>query len=97
MNKKLPNVYAVPITKKLNNNKEMFKSGESDGLRKANISSKEINEIFNAKDHVYKTKVIVTTIKETKEVEVVGLTSTALLTLNGETIKISDILDIKKV
>lgn len=97
MNKKLPNVYAVPITKKINNNKETFKSSDGEGLRKAPITSKEINEIFNSKTHVYKTRVRITTKKEVKEVEIVGQTKNSLLTLSGETININDILDIKKV
>ena len=97
MNKKLPNVYAVPITKKINNNKETFKSTDLEEVRSSSITSKEINEIFNAKDHVYKTKVEITTTKGSKIVEVVGLTNNTLLTLSGETINIHDILDIKKL
>ncbi len=97
MNKKLPNVYAVPITKKISNNKETFKSSEDDSLRSASISSQEINKIFSDKTHVYKTRVKVTTKKGSEEVDIVGLTQNALLTLSGKTIEIDDILDIKKV
>lgn len=97
MNKNLPNVYAVPITKKLENNKELFKSSESEGLRSTPVSSTEINKIFSDKTHVYKTKVQITTKKGVKIVDVVGQTNQALLTLTGETIDVNDILDIKKV
>lgn len=96
MNKKLPNVYAVPITKELKNNKEIFKSTES-GLRSTPVTDTEINKIFNDKTHVYKTRVQITTSKGTKEVEVVGETKTSLLTLSGETINKKDILSLKKV
>ena len=96
MNKKLPNVYPVPIDKKLNNNEEVFKSTE-EGVRTSPLTIKEINEIFNAKDHVYKTKVQITTSSGTKKVEVVGLSRNNLLTLDGEHINIDTILDIKKV
>lgn len=95
MTKNLPNVYAVPITKKINNNKETFTSKQED--RKVPISKEEITRIFTAKDHVYKTKVRIKTRTETKEVDVVGETNEALLTLNGERINIQDILEIKKV
>lgn len=97
MNKNLPNVYAVPITKKLENNKELFKSSDTEGLRSTPISSTEINKIFSDKTHVYKTRVKITTKKGVKDVEVVGQTNNALLTLSGETIDVRDILDIKKV
>ncbi len=96
MNKKLPNVYAVPITKELKNNKEIFKSSEG-GMRSTPITDAEINKIFNDKTHVYKTKVQITTSKGVKEVDVVGETKTSLLTLSGETINKQDILNIKKV
>ena len=96
MDKKLPNVYAVPITKKFNNNKEMFKSTDED-LRTSKVTSKEINEIFNSKTHVYKTRVKITTKSGISEVDVVGQTKDNLLTLSGEVININDILDIKKV
>ncbi len=96
MNKKLPNVYAVPITKELKNNEEIFKSTDHD-VRSTPINREEINKIFNDKTHVYKTKVQITTKSGTKEVNVVGLTKNTLLTLSGEVINISDILGIKKV
>ncbi len=97
MSKNLPNVYAVPITKKMTNNKETYKSFEVDGDRSSSVSVGEINKIFNDKTHVYKTKVQITTRKGIETVEVVGLVKNALLTLSGESINIEDILDIKKV
>ncbi len=96
MNKKLPSVYPVPIEKKLNNNEEVFDSNE-EGMRTSPLTIKEINELFNAKDHVYKTKVKLTTKNGVKIVEVVGLSYNNLLTLDGEKINIDTILDIKKV
>lgn len=96
MNKKLPNVYAVPITKKFSNNKESFRSTKED-VRGEKISKSEINKIFNSKSHVYKTRVIIKTNNEIKEVDVVGQTNDALLTLDGQTILLDNILEIKKV
>ena len=97
MNKKLPNVYAVPITKKIENNKETFRSSKEEEVRSEKISKNEINKIFNSKEHVYKTRVSIKTNTGVKEVEVVGLTNASLLTLHGEKINIDDILEIKKL
>lgn len=97
MNKDLPKVFAVPIDKSINNNKELFMSNEKELDRGERIAITEINKIFNAKTHVYKTKVRITTTTGEKEVEVVGMQNDTLLTLKGEAIPISDIIDIKKV
>ncbi len=96
MNKKLPNVYPVPIDKKINNNEEIFDSRLNEE-RTSPLTIKEINELFNAKDHVYKTKVKIRTTREEKIVEIVGISRNDLLTLNGEHINIDSILEIKKV
>lgn len=99
MNKNLPNVYAVPITKKLQNNKETYKSFEleDDMTRSNRVTIDDINKIFNAKTHVYKTRVKLNTTKGVLEEDIVGLTGDSLLTLSGDTIRIDDILSIKKV
>jgi hypothetical protein len=96
MKDKLPKVYAVPITKKINNNKEIFKSGDND-IRSSRVSKKDIENIFKDKTHVYKTKVLITTNNGKKEVDVVGISNNNLLTLNGDVINIGDIIEIKKV
>ncbi len=99
MHKDLPKVYAVPINKKLNNNEETYSSLERKTMPKEEhvISTREINQIFNAKDHVYKSKLEITTKTETKIYEVVGLSHESLLTLDGKLIKLADIIEIKKV
>ncbi len=99
MAKELPKVYAVPITKKINNNEEMFFSEDKHRTitEEKKVSITDINKIFNAKDHVYKSKVEITTNLETKVYEVVGISKNSLLTLEGNLIPISDIKAIKKV
>lgn len=99
MNKNLPNVYAVPISKKIENNKETFQSKEEEQVQtnQESISVADVNKIFSSKNHVYKTRILLITKEGTKEVDAVGLTNNAILTLKGETIPLSDILDIKKV
>ena len=100
MHKDLPKVFAVPITKKINNNEETFTTLDkySDRLAKTDtVSITDINKIFNSKNHVYKSKLKITTKTETKDYEIVGMTKDSLITLNGDLIKINDILQIKKV
>ncbi len=97
MNKNLPNVYAVPIEKKINNNKETYISSLNDEEVGNNIPIEEIDKIFNAREHVYKTRVKIKTKNKEEEVELIGKTNDALLTLDGQKIKIEEILEIKKV
>ena len=96
MNKNLPNVYAVPIEKKLNNNADVYRSDKSLD-REESISVNEIDKIFNSKEHVYKTRVQIKTKTDSKDVDVIGRTNQSLLTLDGQTIAIQDIVEIKKV
>lgn len=96
MNKNLPKVFAVPIDKKMNNNKDIFMSSKNE-IRGEVIDKNEINKIFNSKTHVYKTKVIVTTLRGEKNVDVVGMQNDNLLTLDGQIIPINEIIEIKKV
>ena len=96
MNKNLPNVYAVPINKKIGNNDNSYRSSEKK-INETPVSLNEIKEIFNAKNHVYKTKALIMTRNGKKTIDIVGIANNAILTLKGETIPINDILSIKKV
>ena len=96
MNKNLPKVFAVPIEKKIENNKNIFMSAKND-VRGEIIPKNEINKIFNSKTHVYKTKVKITTTTGVQEVYIVGQNNDNLLTLDGKNIPINKIIEIKKV
>ena len=95
---KLPRVFANPITKELNNVQSVYKdSGERVVSNPQNIS-KKINEIFAARDHIYKSKVRITfSDKSKKDYVIVGKTNINLLTIDGKLIKITDIVDIEKI
>lgn len=98
MSKDLPKVFAVPINKKINNNEETFTSLErKNSITEEIIPKSEINKIFNSKNHVYKSRINITTKESTKDYEVVGLVKDGLVTLDGQIIKIDDIIEIKKV
>lgn len=97
MDKDLPKVYASPINKTLNNNKEVFYSHDRNikEIKKEDIPRK-VNEIFASPHHVYKSNVKITTANSEFNAVIVGKKDNQLLTINGERININDILNIEK-
>ena len=96
--KDLPSVSAFPIDKKLTNSQERF-YGASDAIKptsKVNVLSK-INQIFASNNHVYKSRVRIKCKNDLLEKTIIGKTSTDLLTISGEKIKIIDIEDIERI
>ena len=94
---KLPNVFASPINKKLNNYQDMYRSDRKVKSYNPKDINKKINEIFGSLNHVYKSKVRITMTDGIKEEEIVGKTNINLLTIDNKLIKITDILDIEKI
>ena len=95
--KDLPNVSAFPIEKKLNNSQERFYGTENIlNSKPVNVISK-INQIFASNNHVYKSRVRIKLKNDITEKVIVGKTNTQLLTLNGEKIRITDIIDIERI
>ena len=92
-----PRVFANPINKKIDNVQDLFRSDkESRSINPVDVN-KKINEIFAARNHVYKSKVKITLKDKVIEKEIVGKTNINLLTLDGDLIRITDILDIEKI
>ena len=85
MNKNLPKVFANPINKKINNNKDIYINIESDRvlIKDENIL-KKINEIFASPHHVYKSKVRIRTNVDDFETNIVGKSNNYLLSLDGK-------------
>lgn len=98
MNGKLPKVFANPINKVLNNNKEVYISSKNElrGIKQENIL-KKINEIFASPHHVYKSKVKIITNLDEFEATIVGKTNNDLLTLDGKKININNIINIDRI
>ena len=94
---KLPNVFASPINKKLNNYQDMYRSDKKVKSYNPKDINKKINEIFGSLNHVYKSKVRITMSDGIKEEEIVGKTNINLLTIDNKLIKITDILDIERI
>ncbi len=93
--KDLPNVYVNPIDKDFDNFQvEYTAKNYNRNVDKRNLSMK-IRDIFNSSNYIYKKKVNIIKNNESSEKIIVGKTQTHLLTIDGEKIKIIDILDIE--
>lgn len=92
-----PKVFANPINKKIDNVQDLFRSDkDSRSINPVDVN-KKINEIFASRNHVYKSKVRITLKDAVVEKEIVGKTNINLLTLDGNLIRITDILDIERI
>lgn len=93
---RLPNVFQNPINKKFENVQDLYRSDKKVVVSNPKDINTKINQIFGSLNHVYKSKVRITTNNGTNVEEIVGKTNVNLLTLDGKLIKITDILDIEK-
>ncbi len=95
--KDLPRVYVNPVEKEFNNyQKECMSKKDTRFSDNRNLSMK-IKDIFNARNYIYRQKVKLKLVDGIYEKTIVGKTTNSLLTLNGEKIKISDILDLELI
>ncbi len=96
--KDLPRVFPGKVKENLNNTQEVFYSSDR-GVKKPDSLTiiRKINNIFASPSHVYKSKCKITLESGIKEKTIVGKTSTNLVTMDGELIKITDIIDIEKI
>ena len=78
--------------KNLNNETKIIDNNMKDILIR-----KKIDDIFNSSSFIYKARVIITTKDNDKEYTLIGRDKNKLLTIDNETILISDVLDIKKI
>ncbi len=96
--KELPSVFANPIKKELNNVQSAYYDGKDRDIEvNPRMINKKINEIFASSNHVYKSKVKISFKDHEEEHVLVGKTNLNLLTMEGKLIKITDIIDIKKI
>lgn len=105
MNKKLPNIFVNKNTGIVKNNEEFYYGKDNinnetkivDNNMKDILIRKKIDDIFNSSSFIYKARVIITTKDNDKEYTLIGRDKNKLLTIDNETILISDVLDIKKI
>ena len=96
MNKDLPDVFPVPVNKKINNVQDScYAKLEKQDIRNSNLSiESKINRIFNSNDYIYKKKVQIKTKNGVLNKTIIGRTHDSLLTMDNEKININDIIDI---
>ena len=101
MKKDLPNVFANVSGKKFNNVQEEYRTDiteKKEELKKSSESIEtKISRIFNSPNHVYKSRVLITTDDGVEEKIIIGRTTNSLLTLSGERIRIFEINDIEEL
>lgn len=105
MKKKLPNIFVNKNTGIVKNNEEFYYGKDNinnetkiiDNNMKDILIRKKIDDIFNSSSFIYKARVIITTKDNDKEYTLIGRDKNKLLTIDNETILISDVLDIKKI
>ena len=92
------NLFINKYDKEFKNNEFVYYS-KNEPLNREEIVDvrKKINEIFNAKDFVYKADVSIRLKDKIITKSIIARNSSSLITMDNETIKLSDILDIKKV
>lgn len=90
--KKLPKIYKSEITKNINNNKE-YCYLESVEETNENIEDK-IASIFNGMGYSYNIPVTIRTKDKEYKTSLIAKTKTSLITLDNDTIKISDIISL---
>lgn len=103
MEKKLPKVFANPISKKLANNSYVY-YGEKDrnvaiegkSTYKESINNK-ISKIFKSPRYVYKIDVEITTNQGVQMQKIIGKNANNLITIDNKLIPIANIIDIKEV
>lgn len=99
--KKIPNIYANKINKKIANNEKVYysdKEKESEPLKKDDRTINEkINEIFNSSNYIYRISVSISTKNKNYDTKVIGKNSKSLITIDNEVIPIEEIIDIKIV
>lgn len=100
MNKKLPKVFQNQINKNINNNEKYYYSANNkknkNEINEPKNIRKIINSIFLSPNYIYKANVIIKTKNAEYETKIIGRNKEYLITMDNKTIKIDDIIDIKK-
>lgn len=96
--KDLPKVFANSINKEIKNVQELYYGENRNEIKRDPINViRKINNIFSSINHVYKSKVKITLDDKTIERVIVGKNPSYLITIDGELIKIANIIDIEKI
>jgi len=98
--RKLPNIYKNDLTRKSDNNEELYYSFDNienkEEIKEEKNILQKINSIFTSSNYIYKADVEIKLKDKIVNKRVIGKNKTHLITIDNELIPISDILDIKK-
>lgn len=97
--KELPKVFANQIKDNIQNTQSVYYGSDRKSVKKNDSLSivRKINNIFSSTSHVYKSLVRIEFKDKIEKKVIVGKTNTHLITIEGELIKIIDIIDIEKI
>lgn len=93
------NLFVNKFDKEFRNNEKVFYSRGNNinrEIEKVDVR-KKINDIFKSNDFIYKADVVITLRDCKLNTTIIARNNSSLITMDNEVIKISDILDIKKV
>lgn len=93
------NLFVNKFDKEFRNNEKVFYSRGNNINRefeKVDVR-KKINDIFRSNDFIYKADVVIILKDRKLNTTIIARNNSSLITMDNEVIKISDILDIKKV
>ena len=93
------NLFVNKFDKEFRNNEKVFYSRGNNINRefeKVDVR-KKINDIFRSNDFIYKADVVINLRDRKLNTTIIARNNSSLITMDNEIIKISDILDIKKV
>ncbi len=93
------NLFVNKFDKEFKNNEKVFYSRGNNinrEIEKVDVR-KKINDIFKSNDFIYKADVVITLRDRKLNTTIIARNNSSLITMDNEVIKISDILDIKKV
>lgn len=93
------NLFVNKFDKEFRNNEKVFYSRGNNINRefeKVDVR-KKINDIFRSNDFIYKADVVINLRDRKLNTTIIARNNSSLITMDNEVIKISDILDIKKV
>lgn len=93
------NLFVNKFDKEFRNNEKVYYSkGNNIEKNPSKIDvKKEINDIFKSNDFVYKADVVITLKDKKIKTTIIARNNSSLITMDNEIIKISDIIDIKKI
>lgn len=98
--KKLPKIYQNEITKKINNNEEVFYSSRENKVIVDDYQEESIDEIlrsvFNGIGYSFNIPLIIETTTKTYETSLIGRTKNYLITFDNDTIPLGSIKKIQK-